>query len=281
MSQSLNERLAFLKAIKSPNHSVVDIEQLLSSTHLTIAVRRHLHKKALHALILLDIKVSVYHEYTDQSDWEYITCDYQTPSDEHKEIKTQITDLKRLFTICATTDLNVFLNFFECNILMLKTKHVQFLLFQYDPQAVLSFLFNGLLNNHTKGNYFLIYIFSYLIRREMQQTLVGKVVKSLVCSYNKEKNETRKLIFLQGFVYLCCFKNELYAGLEEVINSQAWLLRYINEKIVTVFTGIFGVEVKSVASENPLLEWFPFDQPPVNEVFERYESVYLSFNKTV
>lgn len=273
MSQN---RHTLLKALKEPYHTPDQLDQLFSSTS-TISIHRLLYKKALQTLILLDIKVSVFHDYIIQSEWDHITSPYQTPSDNYTDIKSSIADLKRLFFICCKTEPAVFFSFFEKNILMLKTKHIQFILFEYDPLVVLSFFLNGIENHKAVSNYFVTYIFAFLVRRKMDCEIVKRVVEKLVQIY--EKNNVKRLVFLQGFVYLCCFKKEMFKRVEDILIRDYYMLKNVNEKIMQVFCSIYKWEVKCVEGNCALLEWFPFDPSPIEEIFSKYRENYLIFNK--
>lgn len=284
MLQPSNEKHAYLRAIRSTFHTLSDLEQHLTSTFITSTIRRHLHKKALNLLTILDTKVSVYHDYTTQSQWDYITCVYNTPTNEYKEICDNINDLKRLYDICRSINIQTYLQYFDANILMLKTNHIQFLLFEYEPKEILQYLFNKLNCNKNKAGYYLIYIFAYVIRKRMESGVVFNVINSLIKCFGEERNESLKVVYLQGFVYFCCFKSEYYGKLKFVFEGGTRLMGKVNENIMGVFCEMFGGVVVSEGCDEEswqLLKWFPLDPAPVKNIMDLYSDQYLTFNKSI
>lgn len=270
MKQTATEKLNTYKKLKE---TAVSLETL--SFFTTLASKRLYRKAAINKMLThlqnLDITISSNFEYTDEQEWEYITSNYQTPCDKYKTIKNEINEFLSIYKELPI-DTKIILNFF--NQINTKTKYIQYILFKIPEKNVLSFLYKNSKHGISK-NFFLVFLFSFVIRKRIEKFNF----KIFVNDFEKEKDKLRRKIYLQNFLYACCFDKEKFKYLKAIIDENIMELKFLNARVVAVFSELFDYNIKMVKNENAILSWFPFDTPKIDDFMELIEDDYVLFNK--
>lgn len=238
--------------------------------HTDPSLKKPLSNFILQNLLNLDIKISNIHDYANEQEWLTITSKYDTPDDEFKNIKNDCTIFVNLFKeFHLVLDQNIILQFFT-KILDTKTKNLQFICYEIKPSVFINFLVKNIHNNRV-----LSFLFSYLVRRKIDDKIFNRTVDKLKELYEKENNKLRRLIYMQGFMYLSCFRKV------EFICFEQKLVKYLNTNVLNQYSKIFNKEFKiiEVKTNFEILKWFPLDTPILDEIWEIYQEEYVQFNK--
>lgn len=270
MAKDITDQLKVYKDIKDTPITTENISYFttLASDKL---YRKTVITKMLVHLQNLDISISSNYEYTDEQEWEYITSNYQTPCDKYTSIKKSIHELITIYKQMPI-DAKIILSFFST--INTKTKYLQYILFKLPEREVLTFLYKNAKRSVSK-NFFLILLFSFVIRKKIQKFNFSVLIND----FKKENDKFRKRIYLQNFLYACCFDKSKFASLKSIIDDNQAELKYLNARVVGVFCDLFEYNVKVIKNENEMLGWFPFDTPKIDDFMELIEDDYVVFNK--
>lgn len=275
------EKLNFLLELKNTQVDLQNIKSLLEIANTNF--QKSILDRIFESLAVLDIKISVLYEYSSVDEWEQITKMDQTQSDDQKDITESIKvfigcycELK--MNIC-NFDVSLVWKVLEKYVIGAKTKHLQFLLFDLLTKNIKNM--NQLMKNAENGKNLahLVFLFGLLVRYKFDQDAVNKICKFLLEKACKWKG-ARFLVCLQGFMYVCCFRQELDPLLKDFIvtNKDKW--KKLNKKVVDVYCSVFEHEYNEITCGCiEILEYFPFDKPCLDNIFAMYEDMYLIFKR--
>lgn len=132
-------------------------------------------------------------------------------------------------------------------------------------------------NDRVVGCLYLVYLIGLLVRYPFENCVFKKIVALLKDGQWYGKSA---LVVLQGFMYLCCFKREIFDELGGFICERRGSWNLLNKKIVDVYCGLFGVEnVECFVGCVEVLNYFPFDPPCLDVIFDKYNEKFLKFKK--
>ncbi|RVD90678.1 hypothetical protein TUBRATIS_29000 [Tubulinosema ratisbonensis] len=295
---NLKEKLTAIERVKLTKHSLnfIPDDSLVREIYLN---------KLIPMLIDLDCYISSVKESLGDSFYELYPTN--TPKETNKLNKTLVTKYNNLKDglISLFDSLNLYKTDFliliiEKYILLAKTTNLQFIIFELlkkSPKKILNFFFKKL----KEKKYFSFYVSFFLgiivrfnLIKELEIKSINLFMNYLFEYFNIEnnyslnvplikKNEIRFIHLCQLFVYLCCFKKEIFYENDLLVKKiiKSGVLKKMNKKVALKFISEFKLGIKLVSSYeyNSVFEFFPFDPPSVYEIKERIEDCYVNISE--
>lgn len=276
--QTQKDKLNFLAELRSTQIDAQNIQNLLEIGKSNF--QKSILAKIFEFLSSLDIKISVYYEYTPADDWDDIVNDTNTDDEASKKIKQNIATFcacyKTVRNEIASYDANLVWKMLDKHVVGAKTKHLQFFVFDLLKANIKNMNF---VMKNVENNSYLVLLIGLLVRYKFESSVVHKVLAFLLDKCNTWKG-TKQLIVLQGCMYICCFKKEHKATVDDFVckNKEEW--HKLNKKIVNMYCSLFGYDKCDIYTcQTEALEYFPFDKPYLDDIYDIYEDDYVVFVK--
>lgn len=261
-------------------------------------------KKLIFSLIDLDCYFTSLKESLGDSFDEFYPTN--TPKESNKLSKTVILKYNNLregmislFNSLSFYKIDFLLSIIDKHILLAKTSNLQFIIFELlkkHARKVLNFFCKKLKEKKYFSyslSFFLGIIVRFKLENELEKKSIDLFMNYLYFYFDKEnnfslrtdlirKNEVRFIYICQSFLYLCCFKKEVYYEYQNLIYKiiKSGVLKKMNRKVAEAFINQFDLNIKFVSNYdyNEVYDFFPFDPPCILEIRERIEDCYINYN---
>lgn len=285
---SNRDKIAILKNTRSlfaNINSVCDCVELLYDPLL----RRSLLAKVVDFMVETDVNIASEYDSLSDEEWSEIESMYPTPisNDKNKTLREQIQTFTNIFLKldCFFKDVGIVgvFDIFEKYVFTSKTRYVQFLIYNMDPEDVLVYFLSSLKRNHALSGHYIAYFSSFLVRRKMEENLIAKAISCFFKYFKDLKSRFLYLNAAQYFLYILCFKQTYVNTYETFINTLFKNdVMYLNRNIVNVFCNVHSRKEVSgfIESDISRIDLFYFDPPNISRIMKVYESNFLTFDKS-
>lgn len=274
------QKLTFLVELKNTQVNLQNIADLLKIGKQNF--QKSILNRIFESLSGLDIKISVFYEYTPIDDWEELvnTENKENDNDANSQIleniKTFCGCYKELKKEINSFDSDLIWNMLEKHVVGAKTKHLQFFVFDLLKANIKNM--NFMMKNIENNNY-LVFLFGLLVRYKFEDCVVQKILVFLLDKAKTWKG-TKILIVLQGFMYVCCFKKQYKDIVKDILHDNKDKWQKLNKKVVTMYCKMFEYDKCEIFEyQTEILYYFPFDKPCLDCIYEMYEDDYVLFKK--
>lgn len=277
------DKIMFLKHLPYFSRTISDVldyVDLLSDSLL----RKSVLKRIIDLMVETDVAISSECDFISSKEINESEYMYSTPisNDQNEDIKEKIQIFTCLFIkidcFFKTVRVQNVFEFFEKHVFTAKTRYVQFLIYNFNPEDVLVYFLSSLQKGHMLSTNYIAYFSSFLVRRTIDESLVEKAIS---CFFKYIKNLRNRICYLyatQYFLYILCFKKSYFHAyrrfVDEIFASCVVLL---NNKIVNMFceTHQINIKIYFVESEVSQIDYFYFDAPNIERIRQIYENIAL------